>query len=55
MLESEIESLEMPPKPSLYLEDVTIEVAEHETNTTPSSVLSSDSTESSSLVPNANY
>ena len=55
MLESEIESLEIPPKPSLYLEDVTIEVAEHETNTTPSSVLSSDSTESSSLVRNANY
>ena len=55
MLESEIESLEMPPKPSLNLEDVTIEVAEHETNTTPSSVLSRDFTVSSSLVRNANY
>ena len=54
MLESEIESLEMPPKPSLYAENVTIKVAQHETNTMSSSVLSRDSTESSSLILNAN-
>ena len=52
MLESEIEFLEMPPKPSLYVEDVTVNVVE---NQTCSSTLSGgDSMESSSLISNAN-
>lgn len=56
MLESKMECLEMPPKPSLYPQDVIANSknVEDDTNTTSSSILSSGySMESSSLILNA--
>ncbi|KAF3432849.1 hypothetical protein FNV43_RR23951 [Rhamnella rubrinervis] len=54
MLEGELECLQMPPKPSLYPEDVTVKDMEDSTNSTSSSILSGGSSESISLIPSSN-